>query len=555
MQRRLFQFQSAAVMALALLVTAGIAAAASHREAPLIAQDPTADNTDFYFFRSWNDPSKVVFVLNVIPAEEPSAGPNYYNFSEEVLYAIHVDTDGDGDAEADGDRKDVVFEFRFQTEFRGVVDSLDLPLSYVALPPITALDGAGSEGLGLRQSYSATAVTGRLESDRASLGAGPFYAVPSNVGPRTMPDHESLAAQGIYDLDNGGRVFAGQRDETFYIDLGAAFDTLNFRRQPPILDDAEDMSDDRNPFGVDKFSGFNVNTIALEVPIAVLTDDPGVVLGAYASTSRQRIERRQGAPLQFMQNDDRGDLIQGTGRFVQVSRLANPLVNELIIGTPLKDLWNGMLPANEANFLGFYRDSRLATAINTVFGTTFPTSGRDDIVNALLRYPGQSGPGCSTANPCSELLRLDLSVPPTQPEAQRRLGVLGGDPAGWPNGRRPNDDVTDIALRVVAGALLGPVPALADGVNFNVDAPGAGSSDGPGYGMVEGNRLDVTTNGIAAEFPFLPTPHDGRDSRHVDCGEPGANACQQPDGPNAPSLPPSRRPIDLDTQPLLPRLR
>jgi len=517
-----------------LFAMAGPASAASHREAPLISQDPTADNTDFYMFRSWNDPTKVVFILNVIPGQEPGSGPNYFNFSDDVLYAVHVDTDQDGE-------ENVSFEVRFESEFRGVVADLGLPISYVALPPITALDGDGSEGLGLRQQYTVTEVRGRLPRDRTDLNTGTFYAVPSNAGPRTYPDYEALAATGIFALNNGGRVFAGQRDETFYIDLGATFDTLNFRRQPPILSAGEDAWDSTNPFGVDLFSGFNVNSIAIEIPISVITSASNAVIGAYASTSRQRITKRKGAPLQFQMDDDQGDVLRGTGQFVQVSRLGNPLVNELIIGTPVKDIWNGTDPTDEATFLDFYTTSRLAIAINTVFGTSFPTTDRTDIVKALLKYPSQgNSAACSSSDPCAELLRLDLSVPPTAPALQRRLGVLAGDMAGWPNGRRPNDDVTDIALRVVAGALLGPVPNLGDGVNFDIAAPGAGTADGPGYGTTAGNALDVTSNGIAIEFPFLPTPHDGRNRRHIDCGEPDGNPCNAPANGNRVTVPSPR---------------
>lgn len=220
------------------------------------------------------------------------------------------------------------------------------------------------------------------------------------------------------------------------------------------------------------------------------------------------------------------ELVDGRGKFVQVSRMANPLVNELIIGTTQKDVWNGTEPEDEANFLGFYQSPRLATVLNLLFGTSFPDAGRNDLTNVLLKYATQTPNGtCSKTNPCSELLRLNLATAPTAPASQKRLTVLVGDNAGWPNGRRPNDDVTDIALRVVAGALLGPVPNLADGVNFNIGAPGASTSDGPGYGSTPGNHLDVTANGIAAEFPFLPTPHDGRNRRHIDCGEPGGNPC------------------------------
>ena len=490
--KRIARIIGAAAFCGAALASAG-AFAASHREAPLIANDPTADNTDFYMFRSWTNPANVVFIMNVIPAEEPSAGPNYFNFGDDVLYRINVDTNADG---AD----DLTYEVRFKTELRGPLTGLRLPLSYVALPPITALDGAGSEGLILRQQYTVTQVRGNTRID---LGTKPMFAVPSNIGPLTMPNYEALAAQGIYTLANGGKVFAGQRDETFYIDLGATFDTLNLRRTPPVVTAAEDADDNHNAFGTDMLSGFNVNTIAIEVPISSVTANPNGFIGAYASTSRHKVR-----VLRDAQSNDPVE----SGPQVQMSRMANPLVNEVIIGTGSKDRWNATDPDAETQFVDFYLNSRLATAINLRFGTAIPTTNRTDLVNVLLKYPSQPQSGTCGGNDCAELLRLNLSVPPTPPASQRRLSVLAGDPAGWPNGRRPNDDVTDIALRVVAGKLIGTPEgnlALGDGVNFNIGAEGS----------------NVTANGIYTVFPYLPTPHDGRNRRHIDCGEPLANPC------------------------------
>ena len=485
-----------------LALASGSALAASHREAPSIANDPAADNTDFYMFRSWVNPANVVFILNVVPVQEPSGGPNYFNFGDDVLYRINVDTNADGE-------EDLVYEIRFRTEVRGPVAPLELPLAYVAAPPvvpkITALDGAGSEGLILRQRYTVTQVRGGV---RVNLGTRTMFAVPSNVGPFTMPDYEALAAQGIYALANGGKVFAGQRDESFYIDLGGTFDSLNLRRTPPILTAAEDAVKDANPFGNDTLSGFNISTIAIEVPISTVTGDPNAVIGAYASTYRKKVRvfRRHGDDGNAANDQD--DV--AAGPWVQLSRMGNPLVNEVIIGLDRKDNWNATDPTQEAQFLGFYLNSRLATAMNLRFGTGFPTTNRTDLVNALLKYPSQSQSGTCGSHDCAELLRLDLAVAPTAPAAQHRLGPLGGDNAGWPNGRRPNDDVTDVALRVVAGFLLDPAgtPRLGDGVNFNIGAPGSN-----------------VVNGIYTVFPYLPTPHDGRNRRHIDCGEAGANSC------------------------------
>jgi len=492
---------------LTAVITAALSAsgfAASHREAPLIALDPAADITDVYAFRSWENPDSVIFIMNVIPGQEPSSGPNYFNFDDDVAYDINLDTDQDGKAD------DIIYRIRFQTQIRPPFN--DLPVSYAGvdnvkgLPPsIRDLDGPGSAGLGLRQKYTVTEIS---KGHSRLLNQDFMFTVPSNIGPRTIADYEDLTERGIYDikgiyqLKNGGRVFAGQRDETFYIDLGAVFDTLNFRRAKPILQDNEDANDGVNPFGNDMFSGFNVNTIALEVPIDQILDDlhdkNKKIIGMYGSTSRPRLKiLGQGKA-------------KTVGGFVQVARMANPLVNELIIGTGSKDRWNATDPEDEKQFLNFYLNPRLADLINLAFDTNFATTGRTDLVSVLLKYPGQKANKCDAYNPCSELLRLDVGIDPTPPDSQKRLGVLAGDPAGFPNGRRPNDDVTDIALRVVAGALRGPVPNLGDGVNFNIGAPGS----------------QVTSNGIYQAFPFLPTPHDGRNRRHIDCGESRANPCK-----------------------------
>lgn len=484
-------------MAFIILMTTPVLAA-SHREAPLIANDPTADITDFYFFRSWQNPDNAVLIMNVIPSQEPGSGPNYFNFADDVLYEIHIDNNKNNIA------ANIVYQIRFKTEIRQPGNVF--PLSYVALPPVTALSGNGSEGLLLRQSYTVTEV--RYGQRPRDLGTGVMYAVPSNVGPRTMPNYEDLAEKGIYPLKNGGRVFAGQRDETFYIDLGGTFDTLNLHISL-ILSDADDANDEiiigaPGAGNTDTFSGFNVNTIALEIPVSELIGPNGnKMLGAYASTSRPKV-------TVIKKNGDRDN----SARFVQVARMGNPLVNELIIATNMKDKWNATDAEDENEFVLFYCNSALATALNTVFGTSFPTTTREDLVNALLRY--SKGPSVCGSNKTTEaladLLRVDLDIPPTPAGGQRRLGPLAHDvsgnatpdKAGWPNGRRPNDDVTDVALRVVAGILTNPaVPNLGDGVNFNVEAVGN----------------QKTPNGIAMEFPFLPTPHDGRDRRHIDSKE------------------------------------
>src|SRR5215471_11574497 len=509
------------------------AEAASHREAPLIALDPSADNTDVYAFVSYDEANlnrianerRVTFIMNVNPGQDPSDGPNYFNFDDEVRYAINIDNDRDGKAD------DIVYEFRFKTENRpvGGPGGLTSPLPYLGnshilavpqLQGITALDGAGSEGLTRRQTYS---VTELRRGKRAELFRGrTLVAVPSNVGPATMPSYPALAAQGIYTDDaNGIRVFAGQRAETFYIDLGAVFDTLNLRRYLPALTGPGEDNDNVNPFGVNRFSGFNISTIAIEVPTTRITSDgkpasttKNPVIGMYAETDRRKVRvlHKSGEP-------DDGEEDE---RFVQVSRMANPLVNELIITTPFKDDWNAAEPQNEANFQAFYKNPVVAAELNLVFHVPIvPIDGssandRTDLMSLLLKYPGQALSGTNCGRPCAELLRLDR-VRPTAPENQSRLGAaLGGDPAGYPNGRRPNDDVTDIVVRVVGGTNY--INAhIGDGVNFLAGAPGVVGAD-------------ITANGIARNFPFLPTPYDGKNRIHVDCDEigPGGNPCGTP---------------------------
>ena len=489
----LTQIRTVTLAVLALLISAPVFAA-SHREAPLIANDPAADITDFYIFRSWQDDTKAILIMNVIPGQEPGSGPNYFNFADDVLYEIHVDNNKNNVA------GNITYQIRFKTEIRPPANVF--PLAYVALPPITALTGPGSEGLLVRQSYTVTEI--RYGQHPRDLGTVPMYAVPSNVGTRTTPSYEQLAAKGIFPLRNGGRVFAGQRDETFYIDLGGTFDTLNLHVSP-ILSPADDANDTLLLDAArDTFSGFNVNTIALEIPISDLMGPNGnKVIGAYATTSRPKV-------TVIKKDGDRDH----SSRFVQVARMGNPLVNELIIPTNMKDKWNATDAEEEAEFVQFYCNPAVATALNVVFGTAFPTTNREDIINALLRY--NPGPplcgGGKTNETLADFVRVDLNVLPTPPTNQKRLGPLAHDAsrnatpdkAGFPNGRRPNDDTTDVVLRVVAGILTNPsVPNLGDGVNFNI-------------GSVGGSK---TPNGIATAFPFLPTPHDGRDRRHIDPGE------------------------------------
>jgi len=488
----------ASLLALLMLAPANVFAS-NHREAPITALDHPADITDWYTFVSYDDPSKVTLILNVDPLLDPGNGPNYFPFDPEVLYTMRIDNNMDGD-------DDVVFEFRFTTEYRapglftaflGIGDGVGTPANAPTnadgvkpaagtplLPPaITALDGKGSEGMNLRQSYTVTMVKGTGASAvRTDLTGGKkLFVVPNNVGARTMPDYPSLAKQGIYALGNGIKVLAGTVDDPFYIDLGGTFDTLNLRGQFPsgtagVLTPRQD-SDDNSNFAPDSVTGYNVNTIVLELPIAMLTSDgqrhpatdAKAVIGTYGATYRPRmtIRRSPGEPAT-------GDVVSPTD-YRQVQRMGHPLINEVIIGTGSKDKYSMSEPKDDAQFAAFFLDPVLARALNAVYGIPVPNAPRLDLA-PLVFYAPPIVPAGSPTGPLADLLRLNTGVPPTPAGSRKRLGVLAGDFGGYPNGRRVSDDVVDIALRAVAGVFAGgqfsgfPYNSLGDGVNTN-DVP------------------------------------------------------------------------------------
>ena len=502
---------------------ASVAVAANHREAPITALDQKADITDFYAFVSYDDPSKVTFILNVDPLLEPSNGPTYFPFDPEILYTIKIDNDHDA-------VEDISFEFRFRTEIRlpsvftvavGAGDGLVAPANspapvppgtLVVPPAITALDGPGSEGLGLRQNYSVTLVKhGRRGQAlrRTELSEHrTLFAVPSHVGPRTMPDYADLTEQGIYQLNDGVQVFAGTVEDPFWIDLGAAFDSLNFRPMafetgvPGVLSDAQD-ADDFNNYAPDDVSGFNVNAIAIEVPIEWLTQDgqyhgpehPNATIGAWGTTSRKQFKRLSRHP---------GRAARTSGRFVQIQRMGNPLFNELLIGIGDKDKFSMSAPSHDAQFAQYALDPVLARVLNAIYADALPipTPPRTDLLPLVQYRPPIAAPG-TPPGPVADILRLNIGIPATPAAERKRMGLLAGDPAGFPNGRRVSDDVVDIASRAVVGVLSGdpmftgfPHNRIGDGVNAN-DAD------------------------YRETFPYLGLAHSGVDSRHVDPGELG----------------------------------
>lgn len=477
--KRTLTRQGIATLTAAILFQPAPALASSHREAPITALDQKADITDWYAFVSPEKPDHVVFIMNVDPFLEPSNGPNYFPFDPGILYEMKIDNNHDG-------APDITFQFRFKTEitmpgvFTGYVGNL------AGIPPITSLTGAGAAGLNLVQTYSVTMVTPTLKED---LGAGQrLIAVPANVGPRTMPNYTALRQQGIFTLSNNIRVFAGTAADPFFIDLGATFDSLNFRQAAGggVLSAAQDADDTHN-YAPNTLGGYDCNTIAIEVPISMLTSDNKVhaatdkeaVIGTWATTSRRNMSVL--AALDGQQ-----------GAWTQVQRLGNPLINEAIIGTGSKDRFSTDVPTNDAQFANFFLNPLLAQILGSI-GVPVPPAPRNDLL-ILAQYMAPICPGCtaSDAGPVADLLRLNTGITPTPFATEHRLGFLAGDMNGFPNGRRLNDDVFDIAVRAVAGILVDSKKygtPLGDGVNMPAVAPGTA-------------------------FPFVAAAYEGRDSAH-----------------------------------------
>jgi hypothetical protein len=489
------QIKSMMALALSLLMLVpSNMFASSHREAPITALDRTADVTDWYAFVSYDHPDRVTMILNVDPFLEPANGPNYFPFDPNVLYEMKIDNDHDG-------VEDITFQFRFATEiqqpglFTGFVGGI------AGFPQITALSGPGSEGLSLRQTYTVSMIKNGHYTCLSCTQT--LYAVPSNVGPQTMPYYQSLFNQGIYSLGNNVRVFAGTVDDPFFIDLGAAFDSLNFRMGVGgVLPAAEDADDTHN-YAPDAVAGYNVNSIVLEVPIAMLTVDGKIhnagdkqaVIGTYGTTSRHRITvRRSPNPEQDL------------GPFKQVQREGNPLINELIIGTGSKDRFSMDDPKNDAQFSSFFLNPVLATVFGSI-GIPVAPAPRTDLL-ILAQYEGPICPGCGPkdAGPVADLLRLNTGIAPTAVGSQKRLGFLAGDLAGFPNGRRPVDDVVDIAARAVAGILV----------------------DGTKFGTAIGDGVQFNPEGYGSTFPYVMPANSGRNSVHIGPGQAGCSG--QPTG-------------------------
>jgi hypothetical protein len=416
-----------AAAALAALVAAltsrggspATAQASSHREAPLISEDPSADNTDTYAFRSPDAPDTVTIISNYIPGEDPAAGPNWYTFSPSARYVIYADKNGDG-------KPDITWRFRFKNR-----------------APVAFLQNT-------QQEYTVTRLDGK--SSRV-VGSG-LLTPPDNIGPRSTPGYHALAMAGIHDLNDGSKVFAGQRDDGFFGDIGAAFDLVAIR-----------SGTGASGGGKDFFAGYAVHTVSLQVPLSQLDNGGNHVVGVWSASERPvtkvTLAKSRGRKV-----------LQKTTEWKQVSRLGEPLINELLIPTELKDKWNASTPDKDKQFEQYYSSPVLAKLLNQLYPQfgPFTETNRSDLVSVLLT--GLKEPNLNyTGTTLADEIRLNLAIPPTAPVGHgNRLGVLGGDLAGYPNGRRLEDDVIDISERAVGGVLIGHSLPLGDGVDGN-DVP------------------------------------------------------------------------------------
>ena len=450
----------------------------SHREAPEISKDPVADNTDVYAFVSPDDPETVTLIANYIPLEGPAGGPNFYEFGDDVLYEIHIDNDGDA-------VDDITYKFRFQTELRN-------PNTF--LYNTGRINSLNDPNWNKRQFYSVTKVKDGGKTVLAEALASP----PCNIGPFSTPNYAALAQAAIHPLPTGEKVFAGQRAEGFYVDLGSVFDLIDLRPFQNLH---------LNPLppapGVNGTNRLNVHTIAIQVPKNMLTrdgsnptdpKDPRSLIGVYASASRQKakiLEHNAG--------------IKEAGPWVQVSRLGSPLFNEVMIPLGLKDLWNAQDPKNDKQFLTYVQHQEVAHLLTVFYPGIFPnlaayTKARADMVAIFLTgLPAGIIPGFQnfTGATLADLLRLNMAIPPVK--TPNILGILGGDLAGFPNGRRVFDDVFTIELRALAGVTIPLVDP-----SFKPDASASVVTDGLTPSNINSPFL--------ASFPYLGVPYSGFDN-------------------------------------------
>jgi len=517
MQIRDILLGSAALALCGAMITPALAS--SHREAPAITEDPKVDGTDLYMFRSYESGREdtVTLIANYQPLQASYGGPNYFTMDPEAIYEIHIDTDGDA-------VEDLTFQFDFDNNLANGDTGISLPIGEgdnqatveIPLRQAGAVTTAGDPDLAETESYELFLIQGdRRTGTRQSVGT--FDKPLDNIGSNTVPNYDDYASQFVSSFSIPGcgesaRVFVGQRAEAFAVNLGEIFDLVNLVPIDgdvviPGLDVTFTGGITQNRDNDDVVGEFNVTSLALEVPIECLGDDGDNVIGAWTTASLPQASIEDPSPT-FEQPAAVG------GAFVQQSRLSNPLVNELVIGLGTKNSFNASEPVDDGQFAVFVTNPTLPAlldllfrdAVNGELGTDIPNLApsnipRTDLVAAFLTgIPGINQPTANTAPIASEMMRLNVSTPITPVSDQNNLGVLGGDPAGFPNGRRPGDDVVDIALRVVMGALC-----HLDGEPF------CSPADAP-VGLVpftDGAPIDARDPVLQDAFPYLGTPIPG----------------------------------------------
>ena len=484
---------SGAVM---LLAAAGSAFASSHREAPFIAGNPKVDGTDLYMFKSYEAGRQnfVTLLANYQPFQDPQGGPNFYMFDPNALYEIHIDNVGDG-------VEHLTFQFRFKNTSKAT--ALSIGGKSVKIPLINSgvIAGINPAALNVRETFTIDVVkggrraTGGSKVTNANGGGTEFDKPVDNIGDKSFGGPAGYAAyanQHIYNVNipgcaTPGRVFVGQRKEPFYIAVGKVFDLFNLN---PLGSETGNNND---------LEGKNISTLAMEVPITCLTAGTEPVIGAFTTASVRQGRLLNGAPATGLNNVTRSG-----GAWTQVSRLGMPLVNEVIIGIDDKDKFNASKPKNDvANFADYVTNPVLPALIQSLFPsavapTNFP---RTDLVTVFLKgIKGVNQPANVVA---SEMLRLNTMTPVTAAASQISLGVAGGDSAGYPNGRRPGDDVVDVSLRVAMGALC-----VLTGTTDSLQV-GCKPSDAPAGGLALTDGVRKTAANYGMTFPYLTTPLPG----------------------------------------------
>lgn len=484
--------QFISVVVALLMGTAAISAyASSHREAPSITKTPKVDATDFYMFNSYEAGRSgyVTLIANYQPLQDAFAGPNYFALDPNALYEIEIDNNGDA-------KEDITFQFKFQQTLKDLKVPVNGQMVSVPLSNIGAITNDASSAQNTSETYSLTMVKGDRRTGAKTVLGTNFKKPFDNVGTKSIPNYANYAKSFVQNVSipgcGAGRVFVGQRQDSFAVNLGQTFDLVNI--QAP----ATEFNPNAESAETNSLAKKNVTTIALEVPQACLTSAGQPIIGAWTTASL-----RQG----LLRNPTPGSDIQSAskegGAWTQVSRLGMPLVNEVVIGLKDKDKFNASKPISDGQFATYVTNPTLPTLIQILFGSAgvkAPTNyPRTDLVAAFLTgIPTLNKPANVVA---SEQLRLNTAIRAVPAAQQDRLGVINGDNAGFPNGRRPGDDVVDIALRVV----MGKVCTIA-GVNTAV---GCKATDAPSGAIHFTDGALQSPAQFTSSFPYLNTPIAG----------------------------------------------